>query len=136
MGPVIQKADPGERRTVLAHLGIAAVVGALLIALYEFLMGWAAGDPGAAVGRLNIVIGSLYILALPMILICRYLWRVGSRIVAARRYPPPGMKVIRDAIVTSGPRAAMHGRLLRYLAVFLGIVSLTLPIVLPDYLRV
>ena len=101
-----------------------------MIALYEFLMGWAAGDPGAAVGRPNMVIGSLYILALPMIMSCRYLWIVGSKIIAARRYPAPGIKVIRDTIVTSGPRAAMHGRLLRYIAVFLGVLSLTLPLVL------
>lgn len=46
-------------------------------------------------------------------------WRLGARVRGASRFPPPGMRVIRDTVVLHGPVAGRRGTLLQALAVAL-----------------
>lgn len=48
-----------------------------------------------------------------------YCWRLGARIVRSSRFPPPGMRVIRDTVVLHGQQAWRRGRALQALAVIL-----------------
>ncbi len=130
MDTLIQRADPQERRKIVFVVAVAAIFGVLLICAYNFLMSWATQDPHAAIARLNMVVGSLYVLAAPVLVLCRRLWRVGREAVAAQRYPPPGMKVIRDTEVVTGAKAALRGRLLQYFSVLVGALSVASPVLL------
>ena len=46
-------------------------------------------------------------------------WRLGARVRGASRFPPPGMRVLRDTAVLHGSAAARRGQLLQGLAVAL-----------------
>ena len=47
---------------------------------------------------------------------------------AAQRFPPPGMRVVRDTVVLRGAAAAARGALLRWLAVVLVVCMLAVSI--------
>ena len=70
-------------------------------------------------GRFSIVVGTFYILAVPIILVLRSVWNIGQAIIKANLFPAPGMKVIRDTVLVTGSKAVLFS------AVFLA-----LPIVL------
>lgn len=48
-----------------------------------------------------------------------YCWRLGGRMVKSRRFPPPGVPVIRDTPVLHDLDAERRGRRLQMCAVFL-----------------
>jgi MFS family permease len=126
----IQLADPIYRRKVVLALVAGAIIGALLIALFQHALDWAASEPERAVTRLGWVVVTLIPLALPMLLMSRWVWRVGKATVEAGRYPPPSMKLVRDTPVVRGSEATRRGRLVQAVAIMLGVVSLGLPIAL------
>ncbi len=47
-----------------------------------------------------------------------YLIVVGRKIIAAKRMPYPGQKVIRDTVIIEGKKAVRRGRMLLYLGIF------------------
>ena len=51
--------------------------------------------------------------------VAAYAWQLGARVRDASRFPPPGMRVIRDTVVLHGPAAGRRGKLLQGLAVAL-----------------
>lgn len=48
-----------------------------------------------------------------------WLWRLGSRVVAAKRVPLPGSRVIRDTKILVGEAAVRRGKLTRTISLFL-----------------
>ncbi len=118
----VRKADPVLRRRMVLFVASAAVVGALLISLLERyrdpLRYWILADPELSAQRLNIIIILLAVLFLaPLIGFAAYLWSLGGRILRAREFPPPGLRVIRDTRVVTGEAAVSRGHWLRLLAV-------------------
>ena len=51
--------------------------------------------------------------------VAAYAWRLGARVRDASRFPPPGMRVLRDTVVLHGSAAGLRGQLLQGLAVAL-----------------
>lgn len=128
MGAEIQQADPKERRKIILLCLIAVVAGGVLLLVCDMLIFSAAEDAEVAIQQVNIIIGFLFVLALPIIFISRTLWRIGRDTIKTRRFPPPGMKVIRDVVVVSGVAARRRGKLLQVFAILFVVLSIALPI--------
>lgn len=62
-------------------------------------------------------------LSAPLLAFAAYLWSLGSKVLWAREFPPPGSRVIRDTSVIAGKAAVLRGRALRALALGLGLAS-------------
>lgn len=126
----IQKADPVERRKLILVCFTAALAGAVLLYACDMLFSRAAGDTETAIHRVYILVGALYVPALAIIVLCKKIWETGRDTIGARRYPPPGMKVIRDTVVVTGAEAKRRGNLLQLFSIVFGALSLVIPIVL------
>jgi len=117
----IRRADPALRRLVVVAFVISTCVGALLIVAFERyrvpLSEWILADPGVAAQRLTTIFRLLVALVLgPLLAFAAYLWSVANKVVQAREFPPPGLRVIRDTPIITGEPAASRGRILKVLA--------------------
>jgi len=70
------------------------------------------------------------LLLAPLLALAVYLWALGGRVVRAREFPPPGLRVIRDTPIVTGERAVSRGRLFKVLALGCGIASAVLAVLL------
>ncbi len=87
------------------------------------LQAWMAEDPAQAPLRLKLIAtGLAAAVAVPTLIFAAYFWRLGDRVVRSNRFPPPGMRVIRDTVVWHGDSARRRGRFLQGLALILGFV--------------
>jgi hypothetical protein len=78
---------------------------------------WIVREPAARVWRETVVLGvSGVLLAAPLLGFAVYLWLFARRVVRMQRFPPPGMRVVRDTSVLYGPSALARARLLQVLA--------------------
>jgi hypothetical protein len=102
-----QKADPAAQRLAMWLVAIAAV-GALPVILLRDR--WL-----AALGPQTLPLVGTALLA-PLAGFAFYFWRLGSRIVGAGRFPPLGMRVVRDMVVVHGAAARQRGRILQVFA--------------------
>ena len=131
----VRKADPAARQQVVLFLVVGVFVGALLIVAFERyripLRDWVLAEPGASVQRVNLVFLLLAALLLaPLLAFAVYLWSLGGRVLRAREFPPPGLRVIRDFPVITGVAAISRGRQLKVLALGCGIASVALGLLL------
>jgi hypothetical protein len=113
----LQKADPRARRAALIVVAIGTLGGAGLILLFETyrtdVAAWIAADDR----RIRLVIAALVLLtAGPALAMAAYLWRLGHRTIESDRYPPPGLRVVRDTRVVIGPAARRVGRVVQVAA--------------------
>src|SRR5215470_1926004 len=115
----VRRADPAARRTAALVLVAGTCVGALLLVAFT---------------RYRIPLSKLVFLLVPALLLAPlialavYLWALGGRVVRAREFPPPGLRVIRDTPIVMGERAVFRGRLLKVLALGCGIASAALAV--------
>jgi hypothetical protein len=124
----IQKADPRLRRTGLVVVGAAAILGVLLMSIAASLRpdfeAWVRQDLTVRVRMVMIALTLLT--AGPALGMAGYLWHLGHRIIRAERYPPPGLRVVRDTLVVSGQAAGRRGRLMQGFGAVIGLASLLL----------
>jgi len=127
----IRRADPAARRRAGLFIGIAMIIGALvLIALEHYrvpLREWLlaeAGKTGERVGLIILLFAAISVT--PLLAFAAYAWSLGGRILRAREFPPPGVSVIRGTRVIRGEAADSRGRRLRLLAVACGIGAVAL----------
>lgn len=114
----VQQADPRARRLAVSLIVVGTLAGAGLITVAgsarPVLEAWVAASPES---RLRVVMWLVMLSTVaPVILMAVYLWRLGSRITRARRFPPPGLRVVRQTVVLTGDAASRRGRLLQILA--------------------
>jgi hypothetical protein len=131
----VRKADPAVRRRALFFLLVGMCVGVLLLAGFERYhvqwRDWIIAKPEASGPRVTLVLLLLTALLLaPLVVLAAYLWSLGERVVRAREYPPPGLRVMRDTRVTIGEGAISRGHLLKVLALACGISSVGLGLLL------
>lgn len=92
---------------------------------------WVTRDPDQIGSRLRIGGAAVAVaLALPLLGVATYLWRLGDRIVRSGRFPAPGMAVARDTVVQQGLAARSRGRVLQFLAATLVLAAAGIAIVL------
>ena len=112
--PQIQAADPERRKRVLGLLvvlALLAVLGVLRLEAYlEELRSLAQTSPPEATAK-ALAVSRLFlaVVAGVAVVLAAYLGRLSWRTLAARRYPPPGMRVISDTRIVRGPRARLYG---------------------------
>jgi hypothetical protein len=121
----VQRADPVARRHAVWSLVIGAIVGALLIVGFERyrlpLQDWVLSEPEEVAPRLKLLLFLCAgLLSAPLLSFAAYLWWLGSRVLRAHQYPPPGQRVIRDTPMLHGPAAVSRGWGFKILAVCLG----------------
>lgn len=122
----IQQADPKARRRAVYAFVCCAVIGVGVILAFlngrPTLEAWVIQDAAKRAFRLRLVLGALGVLiAVPLAGLAVYLWRFGSLVMHAKRFPPPGVAVIRDTPILRDRAAQRRGLLLRMLAAFLAV---------------
>jgi hypothetical protein len=131
----IRRADPAARRRAILLVVLGALGGTLLIAgaahfrapLLDSLL----SEPRERASRLRLLLLLAAAgLSVPLVLFAAHLWSLGSRVLQARQFPPPGYRVIRDTPVVVGPAAIARGRGLKALALFLGAAAVLLSLLL------
>jgi len=70
------------------------------------------------------------ILTVPLIALAVYVWTLAKKIIRAREFPPPGLRVLWDTPVITGEKAFARGRLLQVFAVICAIASVLLNLLL------
>jgi len=123
----IQQADRRARAVAITLLTLGTVIGIVLLAVADrvgpAVEAWLTGDPAQARGRLTSSFRALTLaIVVPVLAFAGYLWWLGARIVSAERFPPPGVRVVRDTAVVQGADARRWGRVAQALAVTLTIV--------------
>jgi hypothetical protein len=111
----VLRADPAARRRALA---IVVVGGALGLLAIEWLLPWARGQieqavyegglPKSAVCKSVLVV--LMLVATSVGAFGVYVFRFGRRVAREERFPPDGMKVVRDTRVLHGRAARVLGQ--------------------------
>jgi len=127
----VRRADSAFQRQIVLVVVVGMFVGALLIVGFEQyhipLRDWILSQPGALAERVKLVLLLLAaFLIAPLLVLAVYLWSLGGRVLRARAFPPPGLRVIRDTPVITGERAIFRGRLLKMLALACAIASVAL----------
>jgi hypothetical protein len=122
----VQKADPDARRRAALVLIFAAAIGGLLISAFEHfrepLREWLVSDPAETPRRARLALSvSILVLSTPAIAFAIYLWLLGRKVLRAERFPPPGLRVIRDTPVIRGAAAVTRGHAVQIFAVCLGV---------------
>jgi hypothetical protein len=81
--------------------------------------------------RATLVIAGMMLFASgPPLVLAWFLWRVGSRTVAAGRYPPPGIRLLQDMPVVTGSAARQRGRLLKVFSTSIATAALVIALIL------
>lgn len=121
--PKIQPADPGARRVGLAIVVLGAALGGIVV--YAFTAGgdavsaWLVRSLSSAQTRGPTLAGIAAMLATPLLLLAAWLAWWGGRVIAARRFPLPGSRVMRDTPILEGRDAVARGQLMRVIAAML-----------------
>ncbi|MDY0165218.1 MAG: hypothetical protein RBS80_01655 [Thermoguttaceae bacterium] len=130
--PEIMRADPRQRKlAVFLILTIMAGGGIMLWWLDRRLdvIDRLAEEnlPAAAEKALSLVVTAVVFMGVTLVGTGLYLFRLGVQINRAGRFPPPGMKVIRNTVVRTGARAELLANMAlvaSLLAVLVGTVGM------------
>ena len=117
----VRRADPTARWTASLVLIVGTCIGALLLIAFNRyrtpLSDWVLADPRSSAQRVKLLLLlPAALLLAPLLALAGYLWVLGGKVVRAREFPPPGLRVIRDTPIVTGERAVSRGRLLKVLA--------------------
>ena len=137
----VRQADPVAQRRVVLVVIAGAIAGALSIAAFErngtSVEEWLLSEPGQLVHRIKLIFFSLgAALSVPLIGVAAYFWSIGVKVLNAREFPPPGMRVIRDTPVSLGIAAIWRGRALKAFALCLAVAAAWLWVVIVQLARV
>lgn len=116
--PTIQQADPAARRRAVRALVVVAVLGTLMILLFEHLFSesWTDEHIAFLLENSHLVLLFFLLLGLPLVGASIYLLAFARRVSAAERFPPPGYAVTRDTVVLEGAAARRRAWMIRILA--------------------
>ncbi len=114
----VMRADKRLRLIAIAVCFGGALVGTMAI---QWALPWGQRyleqqEPRTALRTMQMVTGIVFLSVVPFAL---YLYWLGRRVVASRRLPPPGVKVIRNTRILEGDLAVTRGRTILVLAVIL-----------------
>jgi hypothetical protein len=130
--PEIQSADPRARRLLAWTVVIGMGAGAIAYALLQTWLADVVQLPPATARQklLSALFWLIGIGAFSLAALGGYVWRVGAGIRAARRFPPPGSRVIRDTPVLLDAPAVHRGRAIQAAGVALVLCAIGLGTVL------
>lgn len=130
-----QPADPRARRNALSLLCGFAVLGAVAVVAVERklaeLQEFAAIDPPGALEMLRAWMPALaLLLTAPLLAVVFFGYWIAYRTSACRRFPPPGMPVVRPTPILEGERARRRALLLSFLTTAILAIALAVPVLL------
>lgn len=111
-------------------LALAAVAGFILVAVVTALPDPPRDDIEALTERVYWLIGTLVVLAVPLVAAAAVLWQIGQRAAETRRFPPAGEATAGRRAAVEGPAAVRRGRALQTVALVVGISSILAPLVI------
>jgi hypothetical protein len=128
-------ADPGAGRRLALHIVLVAAVGIAIIMLAQAyqpaLLEWASSDPARMRPRAQMLIFLVGLIVIaPIVGFAAYIWRLGTRIMREERFPPEGMRVIRDVLVLRGAEARSRARLLRAFSITFFVLTVLMALTL------
>jgi hypothetical protein len=131
----LQEADPRAARRAVALVAATALLGAAAVLLWEQrrpdVERWILEDPDHTTERVRWALALLGLAGgLPMAGFAVYFWHLGSSVLRAGRFPPPGVPVVRDTWVRTGPDARRRGRSIRLFALVLLVAAVAMPALL------
>ena len=131
----IQKADPRARLTAVVLILVIGVAGTVLISVTNtYLAGLAAlaeSQPDAALARGALVFKVVGIAGgLGLMLLAAYVAHLAARVRRSERFPPPGVRVVRDTRILEGYRAKRRGDIGLLLAVVVAACGIVLPVLI------
>ena len=123
--PAVVKADPEKRRQALLLVLAVTLAGVVIVRFgIPWLEAWvwraaAAGDVGAR--RLVCIGAGGAIAALGALVVASgvNMIAIGRRVVRGMRFPPEGLRPIRDVRLVEGPPARVLGRIQEFLGILL-----------------
>lgn len=122
MADEILRADPRLRRQTLLALGIGAILGGIVLIAFQHWLAGISALPGndLLIARLWRMIGiALTGCAICLGLLAWYAMHKAARIRAARQWPHPGTRVLRDTPIRRGEAAMRISRVLTVLGMTL-----------------
>jgi hypothetical protein len=131
----LQEADPRAARRAVALVAASALLGAAAVLLWgqrrPDVERWILEDPAHTTERVRWALALLgFAGGLPMAAFAAYFWHLGSSVLRAGRFPPPGVSVVRDTWVRTGPEARRRGRVIRLFALVLLVAAVAMPALL------
>ena len=132
----IARADPELRKTSCYILIAALIALALLSYFLEAYLDGTNIDSNELVRRL---FNTVYIFGFSISLVIYPLWRFyifGRRVRLEQRFPPLGVKVIRDTEILQGEAAKRRGYLIEICSLLMGTLFIAIPIVMYMVLEV
>lgn len=115
----LQRADSRARAYAVAIVVVGTLLGGAALALLQSqrddLIAWMVENPLRL--KTSILGGVVVLFLIPLLLASVWAWRLGTRVLDEGRFPPQGMKVVRDTVVVLGVQARRRGRLLQGLGV-------------------
>jgi len=128
-----QPADPEARRRALAFVAasflLAVCVAATVMYFRPTIETWLMARADTLLTHPWWIAAIFGVLTLPLAGAAIYVWRLGARIAATGRFPPPDTPVVRDMPIETGVAAVRRGRLLQIVAGVLIVAALAIPIV-------
>lgn len=130
MSGKLDRADRKERMRWVGILLVMAIAGgAAILWLVPALTGHLeSADPERA---LKIGVITIALLTIPFVLVGFAIVWLARRTLASERFPPPGVKVIKDTVVLRGRDARRRGYVLMVLGIFLTVLSLYGSLIMP-----
>lgn len=124
MKDIIIPADKKYRRRRLIFLVLGMVIGGLIIGygLPGFMAAMEQAESQTAYPHFLIAI--LIIMFLSLIPFALYLLSIGKLIIKSERFPPPGIRVIRDTRLVVGEKAKTRGRAIIFFSIMLIVMAL------------
>ena len=133
----IQKTDSAARKRAIATVITVVLIGTFVVALFErsqiTIATWLLDNADTLENNRGIVVVGVAILCAPLLVSGIHIFFLGSRVVRAQRFPPPGHAVIRDTKIIEGRAAVMRGRFLQSMSIVL-VASVAAGILLVVYL--
>jgi hypothetical protein len=123
----VQQADKQARRCSIVWLLVLSLPTLLLLQKFEPMLRHWSDRPAELSAQLPLIALVLYVLVLPMLLLCFWLWHFANRVIAGKRFPPAGGKVNRDTRILGGEAALKRGRIIKILATILFVLFAVLP---------
>ena len=134
MNQEIIRADKRHRRKFFVIYILLVSLGAVL---FEWVVPWGKEylqrlDPETALSVVKIALVVMFLSIVPFGL---YLWKFGRKVMEHQRFPPPGVKVIRDTRLIEGEKAKVRGQVMVVLALILIVVGLFAAVYTPYILH-